>query len=1054
MGPLFNGVSILPRPSYAARGMIALWGILLVGTAAAETPVGYATQVRPILAQHCYPCHGPDAGTRQAELRLDLASDHSSVITRGNLAESELYQRLVASDPEVRMPPPEADTRPSLAEIALLRTWIEQGAATSGHWAFQPIERSPGTIDRHVTDQLSQQEKQLAPPADSATWLRRVTFDLTGLPPTPEELAEFISEDSPLAREQAVDRLLASPAYGEQMARGWLDLARYADTHGYNIDSHREMWRYREWVIEALNANMPLDQFTIEQLAGDLLPGATTEQITATGFLRSHPVNDEMGAIAAEYQHAYVVDRVNTTATTWLGLTFSCAQCHDHKFDPISQREYYRLAAMFDNFAERGLDGRRGNAVPVLASPTFEQRRESQVIEARLAEIDSTLANMRSHAQAGLPTWIDQQSSQSAAVALPSDSLWIDAPLDGPGDALANKAGTEGKLELRPETARFIPGRVDDSLLLDGRTYLRLAELPDPRDTLGLTFSASIYPTTKDSAVLLAHVPGERPQLEVVVEAGRLWVLYQTSAGTRFLLASEDPFPTLHQWQHLAVVLRPTESPAVAVLLGGQPLALVEETQPPHLLADDPLNPRPFPGRGTFIAGLPEAPGLRGMLDEVRLYTEPLTGEAVARLAGENRLAELLDLPEEKRTAAQTERLVTWMLEETSSPYVELQSQRATWQRRLDRLRQTYPETMVVAEQVEPRETHLRIGGQYDRLGEVVTPAAPTSLFAENFGQPANRLELARWLVHPQNPLTARVLANRIWTHHFGVGLVKTVDDFGIRGEIPRHAKLLDCLAAELIDSGWNRKHLHRLIVTSSTYAQTSQVGRAAYLADPENRHLARGPRLRRDAEEIRDAALASSGLLVRHQGGRSVRPYQVEGLWEEIAYGADYTAQSYVQDEGSQLYRRGLYTYWKRSSPPPALATFDAPNRENCVAQRGRSNTPQQALVLLNDPTFVEAARVMAADLNEKHPRDLTQQIDEAFIRLTAQSPTPQQLEALSELYHRQHAIFTENHQRRDAFLSIGETSPPPESVVTEVAALAVVCQTVMNLDQALTTD
>lgn len=1049
MGPFFGSASILPGPLRAAGGVIALLGCLLVGTAVAETPVDYATQVRPILAQHCYPCHGPDAATRQAELRLDWASDHARVITRGKLAESELYRRLVASDPEVRMPPPEGETRPSLAEIALLRTWIEQGAATSGHWAFEPIERSAGNIDTHVTARLATQGKKLAQPADSATWLRRVTFDLTGLPPTPEEIAEFTAEDSPLAREQVVDRLLASPAYGEQMARGWLDLASYADTHGYNIDSHREMWRYREWVIEAFNANMPLDQFTIEQLAGDLLPGADTEQITATGFLRSHPVNDEMGAIAAEYQHAYVVDRVNTTATTWLGLTFSCAQCHDHKFDPVSQQQYYSLAAMFDNFAERGLDGRRGNAVPVLRSPTYRQRQQRDELTVRLDQIDTELEQLRGKGESQLEEWIAAQSADGEAIELPSDSLWIAAPLDGPDERLV----THGKLTLHTETPRFIPGKIDQALLLDGSTYLHLAELPDADRQPGLTFSAWIFPTTKDDGVLFTHVPGNRPQLEVVVQEQRLWVLYQTNSGTRFVWGSTENFPTLHQWQHLAIVLRPTADPAVEVFLNGQPLSLVDEAEAPHLLHDDPLMPRPFPGLGTFIAGLPETPGLRGMLDEVRVDTQPLTPEQIAALAGENPRAKLLALPAERRSAEETRRLLDWMLRETSPGFADQWMARHVAARQLDRLQAEYPETMVVAEQAEPRATHLRLGGQYDRLGEVVAPAAPTSLFAEDFGQPTNRLELAQWLVHPKNPLTARVLANRIWADHFGTGLVKTVDDFGIRGEIPRHARLLDYLAAELIESGWDRKHLHRLIVTSDTYAQTSQVGRAAYLADPENRELARGPRLRRSAEELRDAALASSGLLVRELGGRSVRPYQPEGLWEEIAYGGDYTAQSYVQDEDARLYRRGLYTYWKRSSPPPALASFDAPNRETCVAQRGRSNTPQQSLVLLNDPTFVEAARVMAADLIESHPGDLVRQIDEAHVRLTAQTPTDDQREALTQLYHRQHTIFTEHPQRRDAFLSIGETSPP-ETSVTQIAALAVVCQTIMNLDQALTTD
>lgn len=1020
-----------------------------------DRSVDFARDVQPILAQYCYACHGPDAATREADLRLDqqesvfakMASGAVPVVP-GSVKDSELYRRLVSSNPGEQMPPPDAEHHPSLAEIATLRRWIETGAPWEELWSLQPIRKPrPPTvqeaawprndIDHFVLARLVAEGQRPSSLASKYDWLRRATFDLTGLPPSVEEIKAFVADDSADAEAKVIERLLASPAHGENFATGWLDLARYADTHGYNIDSHRDMWRYREWVIEAFNANMPFDQFTIEQLAGDLLPEPDVNQLTATGFYRNHPINDEEGAFAEEYQHAYVVDRVNTTGTVWLGLTLSCAQCHDHKYDPISQRDYYRLAAYFDNIEEKGLDGRYGNAAPVIKSPTRAQQATMAKLQREQQRLEVEMEHRLKEARPGLEAWIGVTMADPQAARISDEHLVVRETFD----ALPDK---QGPLFLVRDSGEpmLVPGRQGQALLAYGQGYFRLDEDPaEPR-----TYSLWLYATTTGEAVLYARRTEAGEQLALTQRRGEFHLHAHGPKLTPSIWRGTAADWQANQWHHVAFTLVPGDPAATRVWFDGDPVELL-----PTEVAEDE---REAISAGQWLLGGPEnVARFRGLIDEIRIDHQELTREEVQTLAGGNPLADLLAVPAEARTPEQTEKLLAAMLRETSPEFAERERQRDVVRTQQQNLRRQFPETMVMRERNTPPTTHLRLRGEYDQLGEKLTPGLPEQLHDLLPKGPANRLQMAHWLVDERNPLTPRVVVNRIWRHYFGQGLVKTVDDFGTRGELPSHPGLLDYLAHELVASGWDVRHIHRLIVRSATYRQTSRVGREAYQADPENRLLARGPRLRLSAEEIRDQALAASGLLVRKIGGVSVKPYQPPGLWEELSRDEALSAQRYVPDHGERLYRRSLYTYRKRSSPPPNLAAFDAPNREVCLAQRSRTNTPMQALVLLNDATFVEAARVLAEDVLVRPDNDVEAAIGEAFLRVVSRPIEKDELAMLLQLHTAELARFQADPSAAEKLLAVGEAKSQGTVPAAEQAAMTIVCHALLNLDEAIVT-
>ncbi len=1003
----------------------------------AEKPaVDFARDVQPILAQHCYACHGPDSATRKADLRLDQRDDALAQVSPGHASDSELYRRLVSSDPDVRMPPPKAQHQPSLEEIATLKRWIEAGAPWQELWSLQPIKRPAlpkvaqedwptGALDHFTLAQMEAHDVKPAEPASRYAWLRRVTFDLTGLPPTAKEMEDFIADKSPGAEQTVIDRLLASPAYGENFARRWLDLARYADTHGYNVDSHRDMWRYREWVIQALNENMSFDRFTIEQLAGDLLPEPTIDQLTATGFHRNLPVNDENGAFAEEYRHAYVVDRVNTTGTVWLGMTLGCAQCHDHKYDPISQRDFYRMAAFFDNIDEKGLDGQYGNAGPVIKSPTRKQQRELAKLQAKMSRLRTSYADYITTEDPLMSKWVTKAQQQGRAEVVAEDQLVAKLSFDT-ADPFPEGFGLVGD-------GSYVTGKEGQALIAGGNVRLVFT-----RDVTGpRSISAWVYPTTTRPQTLYHWEDDEGNRVELV-QSGNQFTLSSAQSGGAIAQweATANTWET-NAWQHVALAIDPASPESTRLWVGGKRLAW-EKASP--MAAEETEEPE----AGEWLLAI------RGLLDEVRIDARSWSDAEVKILAADDPISAVLAKAADQRTPDESLRLKEFYLRETNQDFVRLEASMEDLRRQIELLERSFPETMVMREREEPRVTHMRKRGQWDQPGEIVQPGLPTQLFEGTASEVGNRLQLAQWLVDPANPLTARVVANRTWQHYFGRGLVETVDDFGMRGQLPSHPRLLDFLASELIASGWDMKHLHRLIVSSRTYRQSSSVGRAQYEADPDNRLLARGPRTRLTGEEVRDQALLASGLLVREIGGVSVKPYQPAGLWEELSKGSEFTAQEFVQDHGDRLYRRSLYTYWKRSSPPPNMTAFDAPNREICVAQRSRTNTPMQALVLLNDVTFVEAAKVLAADVTKKHHGDTPAAIGEAFRRIVSRPIHEDELGLLETLYREEFQKFVGHPEATQQWLSEGETTV---TASPQLAAMAVVCHTIMNLDEAVMT-
>lgn len=854
---------------------LALWLSVLVSTAWAQTKPGqiqFNRDVRPILSDTCFKCHGFDKNKRKADLRLDVrdeairsrdTGEKRAPVVPGNPEQSNVWRRIIADDPDVLMPPPDSHLVLTEQQKETLRLWIAQGAVYEPHWSFVPV--MPATppqvtgqswtrneIDLFVLARLKAEGLEPSPEADKSSLVRRVTLDLTGLPPTLTEVDVFLNDAAPDAYERLVDRLLASPRYGERMALDWLDAARYADTHGFNNDSARSMWPWRDWVIQSFNANKPYNVFLTEQLAGDLLPNATLDQKIASAFNRNHVMNSEGGIIDEEYRVEYVVDRTTTVGTVFMGLTLQCARCHDHKFDPITQKEFYQLFGFFNSLDEKGQTSATADSDPLLRVPTEAQQRE-------LASVEAELSSLK-HEQ-----------------------------------------------------------------------YFRVA---------------------------LAE-----------------WSRYE--------------------W----------------------------EPQLEQAIADD-----------------------------VRLYAPELTPGEIASVVRADPLAQILALAPWDRTTAQQQRLRDQYLRTADARYQAVQASIQAATKHEADLNAAMPTVMVMKEMSPPRPTFVLRRGAYDARGDSVAPDVPAILPPLPKDAPHNRLGLAMWLTDPRHPLTSRVAVNRIWYQLFGTGLVKTLEDWGVQGEPPSHPELLDWLADHFVRGGWDVKALQRLIVTSATYRQAARCTPELIERDPENRLLARGSRFRLAAEAIRDNALALSGLLVDKLGGPSVMPYQPAGLWEDVVVGADYPGTKYVQGHGDDLYRRSMYTFWKRTAPPPALNTFDAPEREFCQVRRPQTNTPLQALVLLNDPTYAEASRKLAERVMHDGGATPTERLNFVFRLATAREPEPAELRVLAKAFDKRLLYYQSHPNDAGKLLSIGESPRDVRLDAAELAAYATVASMVLNLDEVIT--
>jgi hypothetical protein len=1024
----------------------------------------YDRDVRPILSEKCFLCHGQDSSKRMAGLRLDsfegATADRGghAALTPGHPDASAIYQRITAEQPGRRMPPVYSNRTLTPDQIATLKRWIEEGGVYSRHWAFVPPKRPElpkvdtngwvkQPIDAFVYQRL--QEEGLHPnrAAEPATWLRRVSLDLIGLPASPSELDLFMKEVAKrgeAAYVAEVDRLLASPRYGERMALDWLDVARYADTHGFNNDAARSMWRWRDWVIQSFNRNLPYDRFIVEQLAGDLLPDPTLDQRIATGFLRNHVINSEGGIIDEEYRVEYVTDRVNTVSTAWLGLTMGCAHCHDHKFDPVTQRDHYRLFAFFNNVPEIGEDGRVANAVPMIPAPTAEQ-------QVKLRELQSAVAGLTNRQQKRENAWNGEVVEPSQSAVATGQVLQIDCDSDGrfettPG--VAGRACLAKNVAPKPETPT-IP--ISKRRPLTFSVWLR----PDFSDTDVAILSSMDYATNPASTGY-----GKGMELRLVAREMEFRFADRFPAYA-IRVRSEGARISANNWHHLTVVYEGPSDKDANRSQAAWVRMFADGVELPTRVMNDGLgigdDARDKPAKVRLRIGWDNdlrSQRYAGAFDELAVWPRALSPEEIAtsfeRQALPYASARLL-----AKEASPNE--IDWLrnasLRTADPEFAREERKLQTLRTELLALRRSLPSVMVMEEMAVSRETHVLLRGVYNAPGDKVEPGVPENLLgAWPAGAPKNRLGLAQWLIKPDHPLTSRVVVNRFWQQLFGEGLVKTSDNFGMQGGWPTHPELLDWLAREFIDSGWNVKALMKLIVLSATYRQSSDATPQMIASDPQNRLLARGPRFRLPAEIIRDQALEISGLLKNRIGGPSVFPYQPEGLYKGIVVAANYPGSRYIESTGDDLYRRSIYTFLKRTVPHPTMTVFDAPDREFCVAQRSITNTPLQALTLLDDPIFVEAARQLAERSIREGGSTPDARLAFAFRLATGRSPDNLERDILRQKLDAMMADYRDDTAGARALLSVG-ASPRDEKIpVGELAAYTAVANMILNLDEVIT--
>ncbi|MEQ8211267.1 MAG: PSD1 and planctomycete cytochrome C domain-containing protein [Lacipirellulaceae bacterium] len=993
------------------------------------SPVSFSRDVRQLLSDRCYLCHGPDENSRQADLRLDnFAAATEWAIVPGDPEASEVLTRITSDDPDLRMPPPESNKPPLTAEqVQLLKRWIAEGAEYERHWAFDSPER-PETpqvnrpdwnkhpIDRFVLAKLQERGWEPSPQADRRTLLRRASFDLTGLPPTPEQIQEFLDDESPDAWSHALDRLLASTSYGEHQARHWLDAARYADTNGYQYDFQRDQWVWRDWVIAAFNENKPFDEFTIEQLAGDLLPGATAQQRLATGFNRNHPITIEGGIIDEEYRVEYVLDRTTTVGTVWMGMTLGCARCHDHKYDPLTQKEFYQLSAFFNQVPERGMRG--FNPSEKITSPL----QETKFREARRQLVEAEDAVLAAYA------------------------AWKNPPQEKLFDDLRSEKDSPWPVR-RPETVESLKGSTLD--ILEDQSVAASGDNP-AQDVYEVVLPVEEEPVRAIRLIAMPSESGEKKWL------GR-------SSNGNFVLSEIEVEATRPKDQEKYEPVEITKASATYSQFRFNVADAIDGS-----LDDKGWAIRGEPGSAekeqtaTFTLAQPVIAGENIKL-KVRLRFESSFGQhqmgrfrlATNRSYG-NVLAPIVLAASEKEPSERTrdEQLAIAQLLSESGGTQALQealSRLAEARKANQRLLEETPETMVMRDIEKPRGAYVLDRGEYDKRGERVEPDTPSWLPSLGEDLPRNRLGLAKWLTKPGHPLTARVAVNRFWLELFGLGLLDSPEDFGLQSQPPSHPELLDWLAVEFVESGWDVKQLLKTIMTSQTYQQASTITAEMAERDAENRFLSHGPRLRLDAETIRDAALAVSGLLHREIGGPSVFPYHPQGLWMEINNRPGYS-RAYRRDSGDKLYRRSIYTFWKRTVTPPSMAVFDAPSREYCLVRRSRTNTPLQAFVMLHDPQFVEAARCLAARMLKEGGQSFEEQIDFGFTLALGRPPTEQERRVLASTYQQKHEQYQSAPAQAERLLSIGESPNDDQLPLAEHAAMTTVARLLINLSEFIT--
>ena len=1029
----------------------------------AADPVTFNRDVRPILADKCFHCHGPDSATREADLRLDveesakLDRDGNFAVKPGDSQHSELVHRITSTDSDLQMPPADSGRALTNEQKQILIDWIESGAQWEGHWSFVAPERPPlpntkntawsrNEVDSFILHELEAVGRQPSEEAEKTTWIRRVTFDLTGLPPTLAEVDAFVDDDSEASYERVIDRLLKSPCYGEHMAATWLDAARYADTDGYQNDGPRTMYRWRDWVIDAFNDNMPFDQFTIEQLAGDLLPNASLSQNIATGFNRNHRYNSEAGLVLEEFLLENAVDRVDTVSTVWMGLTMGCARCHDHKYDPLAQREYYQLISFFDNNAESGRAIKFGNSEPWIVAPTDDQQKQ-------LKKIDQQLADLRRDLNQAGPAI--QQEVDNFQMAVQNSDI-TDTEIDGTSIVSRGLAHHFRFEDMEAEGISVESGQpvlreglIGKSATVGGNGVLSLGKVGDVACHTRSSITFWLKPEEPASGVVLSRQSASttRPGFSVELRDGYLqfYIITRWIAGVG---AVETTMPLkAGEWVHVALTNDGSQRAK------GQQIWIDGKLAETRTLYNTNSNTGGTSKNAILrIGGGVYGDKFKGQVDELRFYKRTLFDDEIRLLSERSTVAEILARGADERANIQQAKVLAWLAaraaadggtsEKKDNPLAPMEKIAQLRERRARAL-DSFPTTMVMMEHETPRQTHVRVRGVYDNYGDVVESGTPSVFPALHVDGPANRVDFARWLVSGSHPLTARVIVNRFWQNFFGTGLVRTAGDFGLQGELPSHPELLDWLAVEFVESGWNIKALHKLIALSATYRQSSRRPSGGSNVDVDNRLLSRGPRQRLAARQLRDQALYVSGLMTPDIGGPSVSPYQPAKLWDEMSN------MKYKQSQGKDLYRRGLYTIWKRTVAPPSLAILDAADRESCTVRPKRTNTPLQALTLLNETTFVEAARHLAA-------RMMTEGKDQpvvfAFRSVTSRRPSATELAALRTARDSYIAEFQSAPARAVELLKVGESAVNNDFDQAELAGNTMLCNVLLNLDEVLT--
>lgn len=1063
-----NGRPLASSAKTVVAGSIALCFASAMFGVSVQADLEFNRDIRPILAEHCFACHGSDSESREADLRLDVrdAAIESGAIVGGNPDDSELLSRLFTEDADLIMPPPDLKKPLTDEQKDLLKQWITEGAEYQSHWAFVAPQRPElpevhndawpkNPIDRFVLAQLEAKDLSPAPAADARTLFRRLHLDITGLPPTPGDIDTFVN-DMETGSEQAlsawIDRLMDSTVWGEHRARYWLDAARYGDTHGLHFDNYREMWPYRDWVIRAFNANQPFDQFTVEQLAGDLLPAPTDDQLIATGFQRCNMTTNEGGTIDEENLANYAADRVQTFGWVFLGLTTNCAQCHDHKFDPFTMKDYYSLAACFRNTTQQAKDGNvKDGRGPVLVVPTEDDRPRWDALSSEINTAIAQRESRRNEVQPEFERWLTALTPESLEQRIPTAGLQLHLPLtEGQGNVVKNACAPGQKFPAQGNVKWITDGRLGPAPVITKGGTLNLGSAGDFEVNEEFSFGAWIR-TARNNAdgAIIARMDEQA--------AFRGWDLSQFNNTFQVHLVSQWPENAIRveasreavkpgEWHHVFVTWNGSgKANGLRIYIDGKRTGLridkdsIKENA--SIRTETPLRIGQR-SQGKLFKD--------GSIQDLRIYERMLTAEDVQSLAGDVPLKVLISMPKGQRSAQQRDSVFNYYLNTVDPDYSQLNKKVAALEAERKKIESRSAVTHIQQERSDSSAmAHVLMRGAYDKPGEEVQAATPAALHRLPEGTPANRLGLARWVIDPANPLTSRVTVNRFWQQLFGQGLVVTPEDFGVMGARPSHPELLDWLAVEFRENGWNVKALFKQILMSATYRQAAVTTPQKLEQDRDNLMLSRGPRFRMDAEMVRDYALSVSGLLSSKMYGPGVRPYQPDGIWNIVGLPGGNTRE-YVQDNDEGLYRRSVYSFWKRMAPPPNLEAFNAPSREVCTVRRERTNTPLQALVTLNDPQFVEAARVLAQRAMTAAGSD-SDVLDFIVQRVLGRSVSPQEQELLMAVLQDLTDYYKSSPQDAESLTVVGEAATKDGMDVVRLATWTMVCNEVMNLDEVL---